>query len=205
MIGDATEEMEEIGKAMFNASAIRTTMGGSLTVFEAVCFYDLDCLVNDVRHVDLLSENPAKTRSGIDGRWTVCIAEAGALVRTRSKFVKEDRTHTDDVFCARLRGEHAENTSTASNVEDSLVLEKVGVVYDGISVRPRADRVLQHLFVNTCGLKREMRHRKGSMRPTDTYQNERRSRHNCAAAGCARGRGGTDKRRRDAKKRTGTD
>lgn len=60
-------------------------------------------------------------------------------------------TYTDDMLRARLGSEHAEDTCTAADVEDELVLEQVGVVHDRIAVRARADGVLQHLLVDAWG------------------------------------------------------
>ena len=48
---------------------------------------------------------------------------------------------TDNVLCAGLGGEHAEDAGTAADVEDDLVLEEVGVVVDGIAVALGADLV----------------------------------------------------------------
>ena len=48
---------------------------------------------------------------------------------------------TDNVLCAGLGGEHAENGGTAADVEDDLVLEEVGVVVDGIAVALGADLI----------------------------------------------------------------
>jgi hypothetical protein len=47
----------------------------------------------------------------------------------------------DNVLCAGLGGEHAENGGTAADVEDDLVLEEVGVVVNGIAVALGADLV----------------------------------------------------------------
>jgi hypothetical protein len=48
---------------------------------------------------------------------------------------------TDNVLCAGLGGEHAENGGAAANVEDDLVLEEVGVVVDGVAVALGADLI----------------------------------------------------------------
>lgn len=40
-------------------------------------------------------------------------------------------------------------SETATDVEDDLVLEEVGVLLDRIAVRKRPDSVLEHLLVNT--------------------------------------------------------
>jgi hypothetical protein len=47
----------------------------------------------------------------------------------------------DNVLCASLGGEHAENGGTAADIEDDLVLEEVGVVVDGIAVALGADLI----------------------------------------------------------------
>jgi hypothetical protein len=57
--------------------------------------------------------------------------------------------NTDNVLCASLGGEHAENGGTAADIEDDLVLEEVGVVVDGIAVALGADLVLEHLLVDS--------------------------------------------------------
>ena len=59
-------------------------------------------------------------------------------------------THADDVFRARLGGEHAEDACAAADVEHELVLEQVRVVDDRVAVRARAHCVLQHLLMDTC-------------------------------------------------------
>ena len=56
--------------------------------------------------------------------------------------------YADDVFGARLGGEHAQDASTTADIEHDLVLEQMGVLDDRVSVRSRADGVFQHLFVN---------------------------------------------------------
>ena len=48
---------------------------------------------------------------------------------------------TDNVLCAGLGGEHAEDGGTAADIEDDLVLEEVGVVVDGIAVALGADLI----------------------------------------------------------------
>lgn len=88
-------------------------------------------------------------------------------------------THTVDVLSASLGSEHRQNTGSASNldrqqhsfrlssradkteafqlfrkegvahVKDDLVLEKVGVLLDGVSVGEGSDGVLEHLLVDT--------------------------------------------------------
>ena len=59
-------------------------------------------------------------------------------------------TYTNDVLRASLGSEHTEDTSTATNVKNSLALEQVGVVQDRVTVCASADAVLQHLLVNAC-------------------------------------------------------
>jgi hypothetical protein len=49
--------------------------------------------------------------------------------------------NSDNVLCAGLGGEHAEDGGAAADVEDDLVLEEVGVVVDGIAVALGADFV----------------------------------------------------------------
>lgn len=89
------------------------------------------------------------------------VVKATAKLKTReNKWGREKkRTHAYDVFGASLGCEHAENAGTASNIKDSFVLEKVGIVDDGVSVGPGSDRVLEHLFVDTCASGYMMRHR----------------------------------------------
>jgi hypothetical protein len=47
----------------------------------------------------------------------------------------------DNVLCAGLGGEHAEDGGAAADVEDDLVLEEVGVVVDGVAVALGADLI----------------------------------------------------------------
>jgi len=58
-------------------------------------------------------------------------------------------THTNDMLGPCLGREHTQDTSTASNIKHRLSLEEMGVIDDSSPVRPRPDRVFQHLFVNT--------------------------------------------------------
>lgn len=44
---------------------------------------------------------------------------------------------------------HAENTGTASDIENDLVLEQMLVLDNGVHVRSSSDLVLQHFFVDT--------------------------------------------------------
>lgn len=57
--------------------------------------------------------------------------------------------NADNQLGTSLRGEHGKNTSTTANVKNHLVLEKVGVLHDGVAVRECPDRVLEHFFVDT--------------------------------------------------------
>lgn len=59
-------------------------------------------------------------------------------------------TYADDVFRARLGGEHAQDAGAAADIEDELVLEEMRVLNDRIAVRACADGVFQHLFVDAC-------------------------------------------------------
>lgn len=52
----------------------------------------------------------------------------------------------DNVLCASLGGEHAEDGSAAADIEDDLVLEEVGVVVDGIAVALGADLIFLRLL-----------------------------------------------------------
>ena len=45
--------------------------------------------------------------------------------------------------------EHAQDTGTATDIEDDFVLEQVGVLNDSIAVRARTNAILQHFFVDT--------------------------------------------------------
>ena len=51
-------------------------------------------------------------------------------------------THANDVFCASLCGEHAEDTGSTANVQNGLALEKVGVLHYRIAVGSSTDAVL---------------------------------------------------------------
>lgn len=57
-------------------------------------------------------------------------------------------TYPDYMLRASFRRKHAENASTASNIQNSLALEQVRVVIHRITVRRRPDAILQHLLVN---------------------------------------------------------
>lgn len=61
-------------------------------------------------------------------------------------------THTDNVLCASLCSKHAQYAGSASNVQHSFSLEKVGIVDDRSSIRSSSDRVLEHLLVDPCAL-----------------------------------------------------
>lgn len=54
--------------------------------------------------------------------------------------------NTDNVLCASLGGEHAEDGGTAADIKDDLVLEEVGVVVDGIAVALGADLIFLRLL-----------------------------------------------------------
>ena len=58
-------------------------------------------------------------------------------------------THTNDVLRASLGSEHTEDASSTADIKDGLALEQIGVVQNGIAVSTGADRVLQHLLVDT--------------------------------------------------------
>jgi len=61
-----------------------------------------------------------------------------------------DVGHVDanNVLRTGLSSKHTQNTCTTSNIQHSLVLEQMGVVDHGITVRPRPNTVLQHLFMD---------------------------------------------------------
>lgn len=74
--------------------------------------------------------------------------EQGDLVRETVHFddlpgLDDDGGHVNanNVLCAGLGGEHAEDGGTAADIEDDLVLEEVGVVVDGIAVALGADLI----------------------------------------------------------------
>lgn len=53
---------------------------------------------------------------------------------------------------------HGEDTGTATNIEDNLVLEEVGVLVDGVAVASCADFVLLNwLSVSASGFIQEIR------------------------------------------------
>lgn len=52
------------------------------------------------------------------------------------------QTHPDDMLRAGLRSEHAENSSSTTDVQDVLPLEKMWVVDDRRAVGARPDGVL---------------------------------------------------------------
>ena len=43
-------------------------------------------------------------------------------------------THPDDVLCARLRGEHAQNPGTAADIKHGLSLEEVCVIDNRVAI-----------------------------------------------------------------------
>lgn len=55
---------------------------------------------------------------------------------------------TDNLLGTSLRGKHGEDTGTAADIENDLVLEQVLVLDDGIAVRHGADLILKHLLVD---------------------------------------------------------
>lgn len=59
-----------------------------------------------------------------------------------------DSTHTDNVSSPSLCGEHAQNTSATSYIQNILPLEKLRVPEDRVAVGASADPVLQHLLVD---------------------------------------------------------
>lgn len=65
--------------------------------------------------------------------------------------MRQSTTYPDDEFCASLRGEHAQDAGTTSDVKNSLPLEQMAIVHDRRAVRPRPDAVLEHLLVDACG------------------------------------------------------
>lgn len=60
-----------------------------------------------------------------------------------------DETHPNDVLSASLCRKHTQDSRPTSNIEDGFPLKQVTIVYNGRTVRSRANRVLQHLLVNT--------------------------------------------------------
>ena len=60
------------------------------------------------------------------------------------------KTHSNDVLRTGLSSEHTQDSCTASNIQDCLALEEVGVVDDGRAVGSRAHGIFQHLFVDAC-------------------------------------------------------
>lgn len=47
---------------------------------------------------------------------------------------------------------HGEDTGSAANIEDDLVLEEVGVLVDRVAVASCADLIFLHLAVSFCVL-----------------------------------------------------
>jgi len=96
-------------------------------VAQAVNLDDLLCLVDDGRHVntnDVLG-------AGLCGEPVYSVS---ALARVMCGGV------------ARGAREHAEDTGTAANIEDNLVLEEVGVLVNGVAVASCADFILLNLL-----------------------------------------------------------
>ena len=58
------------------------------------------------------------------------------------------RTYSDDHLGTSLGCEHGENTGTASNIEDDLVLEQVAVLVDRGTVGQGANLILQHFLLS---------------------------------------------------------
>ena len=56
--------------------------------------------------------------------------------------------HPDDVLSACFGGEHTEDTSATANIKDSLPLEELLVLEDGVAVGTGPDRVLEHFLVD---------------------------------------------------------
>ena len=81
-------------------------------------------MVDDIGHVDL---------------W---------LVRKKDARKKQE-THADDVSRACPGSEHREDPGATTDIEHRLVLEEVWIVDDCGTIGTRADRVLQHLLMNT--------------------------------------------------------
>jgi len=94
------------------------------TIFEAVCLYNLRCLVDDIGHVDLWLPRKKNAR-------------------------KKQETHADDMGRACLGSEHREDSRAAPDIQHRLVFEEVWIVDDRGTIGARAHRVLQHLLMNT--------------------------------------------------------
>jgi hypothetical protein len=53
---------------------------------------------------------------------------------------------------AGLGSKHRKDPSTTPNIQHALAFEKMRIVHDGGAIRARANRVLQHLLVDTYAL-----------------------------------------------------
>lgn len=51
---------------------------------------------------------------------------------------------------AGLCSKHRKDSSATPNIQDGLALEKMRIVHDGGAIRAGANRVLQHLLMDTC-------------------------------------------------------
>lgn len=53
------------------------------------------------------------------------------------------------MFSTRLCCKHTQYPRTATDVQDSFVLEQMWIIVHGIAVRSGSDCILQHFFMNT--------------------------------------------------------
>lgn len=70
------------------------------------------------------------------------------FVRLCRRIRSKQKTYPHDVWRPSLGGEHAQNPCPAPNIQHGLALEQVRVAYDGWSVWPSSNCVLQHLFMD---------------------------------------------------------
>jgi hypothetical protein len=88
-------------------------------------------------------------------------------------------TYADDMRSAGLGSKHRKDPSTTPNIQHALAFEKMRIVHDGSAIRARANRVLQHLLMDTCA---SLALRVDRKELYEAYRNVRRSLHSWAVA-----------------------
>jgi len=63
---------------------------------------------------------------------------------------KRGGTYTNDMSSAGPGSKHRKDPSATPNIQHGLAFEKMRIVHDGGAIRAGANRILQHLLMDTC-------------------------------------------------------
>ena len=63
---------------------------------------------------------------------------------------KKGGTYTNDMGSTSLGSKHGKDSRATPNIQHGLIFEKMWIVHDGGAIRASANRVLQHLLMDTC-------------------------------------------------------